>query len=141
MLQSWATNHTKISDFASLSLNLHYWVYDYFTFYFIPTSIITINQGLNSFKCMIRRANLTSLYRWHSAGIPSAHWCYTAGLQTSEISDFASISLNLHHWVMITLLLNKCFTSTTITTTNQSYHTKHILYIYSTIIAILRIWL
>ena len=24
-------NHTKISDFASISLNLHHWVYDYFT--------------------------------------------------------------------------------------------------------------
>ena len=30
-----ATNHTKISDFASLSLNLHYWVYDYLTFKYI----------------------------------------------------------------------------------------------------------
>ena len=31
MLHSWAINHTKISDLVSLSLNLHYWVYDYFT--------------------------------------------------------------------------------------------------------------
>ena len=30
-----ATNHTKISDFASLSLNLHRWVYDYFTFKYL----------------------------------------------------------------------------------------------------------
>ena len=43
------------------------------TYYFIPTTITTINQGLNSFKCMIRRASLTSLYRWHFAGILSAH--------------------------------------------------------------------
>ena len=43
MLHNWATNHTKISDFAflslikqsHLSLNLHYWVYDYFTFKYI----------------------------------------------------------------------------------------------------------
>ena len=28
-------NHTKISDLTSLSLNLHYWVYDYFTFKYI----------------------------------------------------------------------------------------------------------
>ena len=52
------------------------------TYYFISTTITTINEGLNSFKCMIRGASLTSLYRWHSAGIPSAHWCYTVGLQT-----------------------------------------------------------
>ena len=44
---------SKISDLASLSLNLHYWVYNYFTFYFIPTTITTTNQDLNSFKCMI----------------------------------------------------------------------------------------
>ena len=43
------------------------------TYYFIPTAITTINQGLNSFKCMIRGASLTSLYRWHSAEILSAH--------------------------------------------------------------------
>ena len=30
-----ATNHTKISDFTSLSLNLRHWVYDYFTFKYI----------------------------------------------------------------------------------------------------------
>ena len=52
------------------------------TYYFIPTIVTTINPGLNSFKCMIRGANLTSLYCWHSAGIPSVHWCYTTGLQT-----------------------------------------------------------
>ena len=40
---------------------------------------------------------------------------------------------------MITLPLNKYyFISTVITTTNQSYHIKHKLHIYSTIIAILR---
>ena len=44
---------SEISNLASLSLNLHYWVYNYFTFYFIPTTITTTNQGLNSFKCMI----------------------------------------------------------------------------------------
>ena len=32
------------------------------TYYFIPTTITTINQRLNSFKCMIRGARLTSLY-------------------------------------------------------------------------------
>ena len=43
---------------------------------------------------------------------------------------------------MITLPLNKYyFISTIITTTNQSYHIKHVLHIYSTIIAILRLWL
>ena len=43
---------------------------------------------------------------------------------------------------MITLPLSKYyFISTVITTTNQNYHIKHILYIYSTIIAILRLWL
>jgi len=49
------------------------------TYYFIPTTITTINQGLNSFKCMIRWASLTSLYCWHSAGILSAYW-YTVGV-------------------------------------------------------------
>ena len=44
---------SEISDFASLSSNLHYWVYNYFTFYFIPTTITTTNQGLNSFKFII----------------------------------------------------------------------------------------
>ena len=47
---------SKISDLVSLSLNLHYWVYDYFSFKYIllySTAIIIINQGLNSFKCMI----------------------------------------------------------------------------------------
>ena len=44
---------SEINDFASLSSNLHYLVYNYFTFYFIPTTITTTNQGLNSFKCMI----------------------------------------------------------------------------------------
>ena len=44
---------SEISNLVSLSLNLHYWVYNYFTFYFIPTTITTTNQGLNSFKCMI----------------------------------------------------------------------------------------
>ena len=33
------------------------------TYYFIPTTITTINQSLNSFKCMIKGASLTSLYR------------------------------------------------------------------------------
>ena len=43
---------------------------------------------------------------------------------------------------MITLLLNKYyFISTVITTTNYSYHIKRKLYIYSTIIVILRLWL
>ena len=31
-------------------------------YYFIPTAITTINQGLNSFKCMIKVTNLTGLY-------------------------------------------------------------------------------
>ena len=44
---------SEISNIASLSSNLHYWVYNYFTFYFIPTTITTTNQSLNSFKCMI----------------------------------------------------------------------------------------
>ena len=44
---------SEISNLVSLSLNLHYWVYNYFTFYFIPTTITTTNQGLNSFKFMI----------------------------------------------------------------------------------------
>ena len=43
---------------------------------------------------------------------------------------------------MITLSLSKYyFISTIITTTNQNYHIKHILHIYLTIIAILRLWL
>ena len=42
-------------------------------YYFIPTAITTINQGLNSLKCMIKRASLTSLYHWHSVGILSTH--------------------------------------------------------------------
>ena len=70
------------------------------TYYFILTTITIINQCFNSFKCMIRRANLTSLYCWHFAGIPSAHWCYTARARNyTKISDFVSVSLNLHHWV------------------------------------------
>ena len=77
------------------------------TYYFIPTTIITINQGLNSFKCMIRGTNLTSLYRWHSVGIPLAHWCYTAGLQTIRdkwlcfhIFKFTSLSTwLLYFWI------------------------------------------
>ena len=70
------------------------------TCYFIPTTITTINQGLNSFKCMIRGASLLSLYRWHFTGILSAHWYYTTGaINHTKINDFASISLNLHHWV------------------------------------------
>ena len=44
---------SEISDLTSLSSNLHYRVYNYFTFHFIPTTITTTNQGLNSFKCMI----------------------------------------------------------------------------------------
>ena len=32
------------------------------TYYFIPTTVTIINQGLNSFKCMIRGASLTSPY-------------------------------------------------------------------------------
>ena len=41
------------------------------------------------------------LYCWsHSAGILSTHWRYTTGaINHTKISDFASISLNLHHWV------------------------------------------
>ena len=31
------------------------------TYYFIPTTITTINQDLNSFKCMIRGASLIGL--------------------------------------------------------------------------------
>ena len=66
-------------------------------------------------------------------------------------------SLTLHGWnyksykdkrlcfhikiYMITSLLNMYyFISTTITTINQSYYIKHILYIYLTIIMILRLW-
>ena len=42
---------------------------------------------------------------------------------------------------MITLPLNKYyFISIVITTTNQSYHIKRILYIYAAIIVILRLW-
>ena len=77
------------------------------TYYFIPTNIITINQSLKSFKCMIIGANLTSLYRWHSAGIPLVHWCYTAGLQTIRdkwlcfyIFKFTSLSTwLLYFWI------------------------------------------
>ena len=43
------------------------------TYYFIPTTITTINQDLKSFKCMIRGASLIDLYRWHSAGILLAY--------------------------------------------------------------------
>jgi len=42
-------------------------------YYFIPITITTINQGLNSFKCMIRETSLTSFYCWHFAGILLAH--------------------------------------------------------------------
>ena len=40
-------------------------------------------------------------HHWsYSAGILSAHWYYTAGaINHTKISDFTSISLNLHHWV------------------------------------------
>ena len=77
------------------------------TYYFISTTIITINQDLNSFKCIIKVANLTSLYRWHSDGIPSAHWCYTSGLQTIRdkwlyfhIFKFTSLSTwLLYFWI------------------------------------------
>ena len=70
------------------------------TYYFIPTTITTINQDLNSFKCMIRGANLTSLYYWYSTEILSAYWRYTAGTTNhTKISDFAFLSLNFHHWV------------------------------------------
>ena len=77
------------------------------TYYFIPTTIITINQGLNSFKCMIRKANLTSLYCWHSAEILPAHWCYTTGLQIIRdkwlcfhIFKFTSLSTRLlYFWI------------------------------------------
>ena len=103
MLYSWGCKPLEISDSASIPLNLHleYMITSHLnTYYFIPTTITTINQGLNSFKCMIRRASLTCLYRWHSAGILSAHWCYTAeAINHTKISDFASISLNLHNWV------------------------------------------
>ena len=47
---------SEISDLASLSLNLHleYMIISHLnTYYFIPTAITTINQDLNSFKCMI----------------------------------------------------------------------------------------
>ena len=64
------------------------------TYYFITT----INQGLNSFKYMIRGTSLTSLYRWHSAGILSTHRSCTAGVTNhTKISDFTSLSLNLHY--------------------------------------------
>ena len=65
------------------------------------------------------------------------------GYKPFKISDFTSISLNLHYWeYMITLPLSKYyFISTVITTTNQRYHIKHVLQIYSTIIAILRLCL
>ena len=77
------------------------------TYYFILTTITTINHGLNSFKCMIRGANLTSLYCWHSVGILSAHWCYIAGLQTIRdkwlcFHIFKFISLStwlLYFWI------------------------------------------
>ena len=35
MLYSWSCKPSKISDSASLSLNLHHWIYDYFTFKYI----------------------------------------------------------------------------------------------------------
>ena len=41
---------------------------------------------------------------------------------------------------MIILPLNKYYISTVITTIDQSYHIKHVLHIYSTIIMILRFW-
>ena len=77
------------------------------TYYFILTTITIINQCFNSFKCMIRGKNLTSLYHWHSAGILLAHWCYTAGLQTIRdkwlcfhIFKFTSLSTwLLYFWI------------------------------------------
>ena len=51
-----------------------------------------------------------SLYRWHSAGIPSAHWCYIAGLQTIRdkwlcfhIFKFTSLSTWLLYFRINTL--------------------------------------
>ena len=68
------------------------------TYYFIATAITTINQGLNSFKCMIRGVNLTSLYHWHFIGILSAHRsCIAGATNYTKINDFASLSLNLHY--------------------------------------------
>ena len=59
-----------------------------------------------------------------------------------KISDFVSISLNYIIEYMITLPLNKYyFISTIITITSQNYYIKRILYIYSTIIMILGLWL
>ena len=98
-LYNWGYKPSERSDSASISLNLHLWIHDYFTFKYI---LLYSNYycNLNSFKRMIRVTSLTILYRWHSTGILSAHWCYTAKtINHTKISDFASIYLNLHHWV------------------------------------------
>ena len=75
ILHSWATNHTKISYFASLFVIfiIEYMIILHLNTYYFSTTITTINQCLNSFKCMIRGASLTSLYRWHSTEVLSAH--------------------------------------------------------------------
>ena len=52
-----------------------------------------------------------------------------------HIFRFTSLST----WLLY-LLSKYYFISTIITTTNQNYHIKHILHIYSTIIAIFRLW-
>ena len=75
------------------------------TYYFISTTITTTNQGLNSFKCMIRGASLTSPYTqlntlslppvapvfplksqsYHSK-LPSYRWSYSAGILSTHRS-------------------------------------------------------
>ena len=64
MLHCWGYKPSEISDSVSLHLNLyHYMITSHLnTYYFIPTTITTFNQGSNSFKCMIRGASLISFY-------------------------------------------------------------------------------
>ena len=84
---------SEISDLASLSSNLHYLVYNYFTFYFISTTITTTNQGLNSFKCMINQP-LSLTFCWNPISPLMLHSWAT---NHTKISDFACISLSLHY--------------------------------------------
>ena len=63
------------------------------TYYFIPTAITTINQGLNSFKCMINKP-LSLAFCWNPISPLMLHSWAT---NHTKISDFAFLSLNLHY--------------------------------------------
>ena len=136
------------------------------------TSLKEHFQVGNSFKCMIKGINLTSLYTqldilsfppiapifplqswsyygilslycWsHPTRMLSTHWCYTdRATNHTKISHHVSISLQIYiiEYMITSPLYTYYFISTTIRTINQSYYIKQILFIYPTIITILRL--